>query len=75
MRLGPIDLREEVEDFYVGHTIGAALDALLHQVCLELQYAGRMIRRCWLTRSSAPSASCASSAPSCPRCARRWTWT
>ena len=38
MRLGPIDLREEVEDFYVGHTIGAALDALLHQVCLELQY-------------------------------------
>lgn len=41
MRLGPIDLREEVEDFYVGHTIGAALDALLHQVCLELQYEGR----------------------------------
>ncbi len=38
MRLGPIDLREEVEDFYVGHTIGAALDALLQQVCLELQY-------------------------------------
>ncbi|MFY3065697.1 serine O-acetyltransferase EpsC, partial [Achromobacter xylosoxidans] len=41
MRLGPIDLREEVEDFYVGHTIGAALDALLHQVNLELQYVGR----------------------------------
>ncbi|CAB3637017.1 serine O-acetyltransferase EpsC [Achromobacter pestifer] len=41
MRLGPIDLREEVEDFYVGHTIGAALDALLHQVGLELQYVAR----------------------------------
>lgn len=41
MRLGPIDLREEVEDFYVGHTIGAALDALLHQVNLELRYVGR----------------------------------
>ena len=41
MRLGPIDLREEVEDFYVGHTIGAALDALLHQVGLELAYVGR----------------------------------
>jgi len=41
MRLGPIDLREEVEDFYVGHTIGAALDALLHQVCLELHHMGR----------------------------------
>ena len=41
MRLGPIDLREEVEDFYVGPTIGAALDALLHQVGLELQYVGR----------------------------------
>ncbi|WP_459614918.1 serine O-acetyltransferase EpsC [Bordetella sp. 2513F-2] len=41
MRLGPIDLREEAEDFYVGHTIGAALDALLHQVRLELQYQDR----------------------------------
>lgn len=41
MRLGPIDLREEVEDFYVGHTIGATLDAMLHQVCLELHYSGR----------------------------------
>ncbi|CAM3517556.1 serine O-acetyltransferase EpsC [Bordetella sputigena] len=36
MRLGPIDLRAEVEDYYVGHTIGSALDALLHQVRLEL---------------------------------------
>ncbi|AIT27450.1 putative serine O-acetyltransferase [Bordetella holmesii 44057] len=42
MRLGPLDLREEVEDFYVGHTIGAALDALLHQVCLELEHLGGM---------------------------------
>lgn len=41
MRLGPIDLRSEVEDFYVGHTIGSALDALLHQVCLELHHMGR----------------------------------
>jgi len=41
MRLGPIDLREEVEDFYVGHTIGEALDALLHQVCLELRHLSR----------------------------------
>ncbi|AZY49908.1 serine O-acetyltransferase EpsC [Bordetella avium] len=41
MRLGPLDLREEGEDFYVGHTIGAALDALLHQVCLELEHLGR----------------------------------
>jgi len=40
MRLGPIDLREEVEDFYVGHTIGEALDSLLHQVCLELRHLG-----------------------------------
>ncbi|MVW70550.1 serine O-acetyltransferase EpsC [Bordetella sp. 15P40C-2] len=43
MRLGPIDLRAEVEDFYVGHTIGAALDALLHQVCLELHHMGRLV--------------------------------
>jgi serine O-acetyltransferase len=41
MRLGPIDLREEVEDFYVGYTVGEALDALLHQVCLELRHLER----------------------------------
>ena len=28
MRLGPVDLREESEDFYVGHTLDAALTAL-----------------------------------------------
>ena len=41
MRLGPIDLREESEDFYVGHTLGEALDALLQQVYLELRHMGR----------------------------------
>lgn len=45
MRLGPIDLRAEVEDFYVGHTIGAALDSLLHQVCLELHHMGRHLEQ------------------------------
>jgi serine O-acetyltransferase len=40
MRLGPIELREEAEDFYVGHTLGEALDALLQQVCLELRHLG-----------------------------------
>jgi ribosome-binding protein aMBF1 (putative translation factor) len=29
MRLGPLDLRQESEDFYVGHTLDAALQALL----------------------------------------------
>ena len=29
MRLGPVDLREESEDFYVGHTLDVALNALL----------------------------------------------
>ncbi|MCH3703251.1 hypothetical protein LZB55_08240, partial [Campylobacter lari] len=41
MRLGPIDMRHESENFYVGYTLDAALDALLHQVGLELQYVGR----------------------------------
>jgi serine O-acetyltransferase len=36
MRLGPPDLREECEDFYVGHTLDAVLNALLVQVRLEL---------------------------------------
>jgi serine O-acetyltransferase len=41
MRLGPVDLREESEDFYVGHTLDAALNGLLAQARLELRYAGR----------------------------------
>ncbi len=41
MRLGPPDLRQASEDFYVGHTLGAALDALRSQVRLELGYTAR----------------------------------
>jgi serine O-acetyltransferase len=41
MRLGPPDLRRESEDFYVGHTLDAALQALLNQARLELAYVAR----------------------------------
>lgn len=41
MRLGPQELREETEDYYVGHTLDAALNELLQQVLLELSYAAR----------------------------------
>lgn len=41
MRLGPVDLREESEDFYVGHTLDVALNALLCQARLELRYVAR----------------------------------
>ena len=41
MRLGPQDLREESEDYYVGHTLDAALNQLLLQVQLELTYVAR----------------------------------
>ncbi|RYY76465.1 MAG: serine acetyltransferase [Gammaproteobacteria bacterium] len=41
MRLGPQDLREESEDYYVGHTLDAALNQLLIQVQLELTYTAR----------------------------------
>jgi serine O-acetyltransferase len=37
MRLGPSDLRQEGEDFYVGHTIESALNELLEQIKLELR--------------------------------------
>ena len=37
MRLGPPDLRRETEDFYVGHTLDAALHVLLAQARLELR--------------------------------------
>jgi serine O-acetyltransferase len=41
MRLGPPNLRQENEDFYVGHTLGAVLHALHTQVRLELHYNAR----------------------------------
>jgi serine O-acetyltransferase len=41
MRLGPTDLRQESEDFFVGHALDAALNALLAQVRLELRYQAR----------------------------------
>ncbi|MES2975318.1 MAG: serine O-acetyltransferase EpsC [Pseudomonadota bacterium] len=41
MRLGPPELRQESEDFYVGHTLDSALHALLAQVRLELRYSAR----------------------------------
>lgn len=41
MRLGPPDLRQESEDFYIGHTLDAALHALLGQVRLELRHQQR----------------------------------
>jgi len=41
MRLGPPDLRQETEDFYVGQTLDASLSALLQQVRLELHYNAR----------------------------------
>jgi serine O-acetyltransferase len=42
MRLGPPDLRQESEDFYVAHTLDSALHALHQQVLLELHYAARL---------------------------------
>ena len=41
LRLGPPDLRPASEDFYVGHTLDTALNALLGQVRLELDFARR----------------------------------
>lgn len=41
MRLGPPDLRQESEDYYVGHTLDSVLGALLVQVRLELRFHAR----------------------------------
>lgn len=41
MRLGPPDLRQESEDYYVGHTLDAVLGLLLAQVRLEIRYLAR----------------------------------
>lgn len=41
MRLGPPDLRQESEDFFVAHTLDIALHALHQQVLLELHHTAR----------------------------------
>jgi len=41
MRLGPPELRQESEDYYVGHTLDTVLTALLTQIRLELRYHAR----------------------------------
>ncbi|WP_455280817.1 serine O-acetyltransferase EpsC [Cupriavidus necator] len=41
MRLGPPDLRQESENLYIGHSLDAALHALLTQARLELRYTAR----------------------------------
>jgi serine O-acetyltransferase len=45
MRLGPTDLRQESEDYYVGHTLDSVLHALLTQVRLELRYKARQLEQ------------------------------
>ncbi|BBF85645.1 serine acetyltransferase [Aquitalea magnusonii] len=42
MRLGPPGLRDSSEDFFVGHSLAVALDALAEQVVLELRYSARL---------------------------------
>lgn len=41
MRLGPPELRQDHEDYYVGHTLDVALTSLRAQVRLELAYRAR----------------------------------
>jgi len=41
MRLGPPELRQETEDFYIGHTLDQVLNALATQVRLELRHSDR----------------------------------
>jgi len=42
MRLGPADLRQDSEDYFVGHTLDTALHALIAQVRLELRSQARI---------------------------------
>ena len=45
LRLGPYDLRQESEDFYVAHTLDTALHTLHTQIGLELKYSARHAER------------------------------
>jgi serine O-acetyltransferase len=41
LRLGPTELRQSSEDFYIGHTLDTALQALQDQARIELRYRAR----------------------------------
>lgn len=43
MRLGPHELRQDSEDFFVGHTLSTQLYALRAQIALELRYNARQL--------------------------------
>jgi serine O-acetyltransferase len=75
MRLGPVDLREESEDFYVGHTLDVALNALLAQARLELRYAARHSAQVDTEVEARPSRSSRTSPSHCRGCAACWTPT
>jgi len=62
MRLGPPDLRQASEDFYVAHTLDSALHALLAQTRLELRYAARRLGRSAAVADSGAASNLASSA-------------
>jgi serine O-acetyltransferase len=53
MRLGPPTLQPQNEDFYVGHTLGAAMTTLRQQAALELRHDAR--QRGLETDMSSPS--------------------
>jgi serine O-acetyltransferase len=42
LRLGPPELRQAGEDFYIGHTLATALQTLLAQASIELHYHDRL---------------------------------
>lgn len=42
MRLGPVDLRHDNEDYYVGYTLNSALQSLVRQATLELSFNARL---------------------------------
>lgn len=45
MRLGPTDLRQESEDFYIAYTLDKVLNALKQQVVLTLSYDSRRLQQ------------------------------
>ncbi|HMN78407.1 MAG TPA: serine acetyltransferase [Burkholderiaceae bacterium] len=51
MRLGPLDLRQSSEDYYIGHTLDAVLHDLYAQVRLELGHQNRLASRSDAERS------------------------
>ena len=79
LRLGPTELRQSSEDFYIGHTLDTALQTLQDQARIELRYRARQdgdrdSEHSERAHELRAAKAVHEFARSCPVCASCWMW-